>query len=165
MNILWTIVIGFVAGVIAKVIHPGSNEPAGFIATTLIGICGDLSRASHGLLPSRRGGRSYRSNSRSDYRFGRLGDVLANAEPRIAPNATFEPRWARIGEQFLLKGLKMKAVAVICVGCGAILFRHEAMRLRRNACFECQRKKKNDARRIRRSQEKGEAISGKTLYR
>jgi uncharacterized membrane protein YeaQ/YmgE (transglycosylase-associated protein family) len=40
MNILWTIVIGFVAGVIAKFIHPGSNEPSGFILTTLIGIAG-----------------------------------------------------------------------------------------------------------------------------
>jgi uncharacterized membrane protein YeaQ/YmgE (transglycosylase-associated protein family) len=40
MSILWTIVIGFVAGVIAKFIHPGSNEPAGFILTTLLGIAG-----------------------------------------------------------------------------------------------------------------------------
>jgi hypothetical protein len=27
MSILWTIIIGFVAGVIAKFLHPGSNEP------------------------------------------------------------------------------------------------------------------------------------------
>jgi uncharacterized membrane protein YeaQ/YmgE (transglycosylase-associated protein family) len=40
MNILWTIIIGFVAGVIAKFIHPGPNEPAGFILTTLLGIAG-----------------------------------------------------------------------------------------------------------------------------
>jgi uncharacterized membrane protein YeaQ/YmgE (transglycosylase-associated protein family) len=40
MHILWTIVIGFVAGVIAKFIHPGPNEPAGFILTTLLGIAG-----------------------------------------------------------------------------------------------------------------------------
>jgi uncharacterized membrane protein YeaQ/YmgE (transglycosylase-associated protein family) len=40
MHILWTIVIGFVAGVIAKFIHPGNNEPAGFILTTLLGIAG-----------------------------------------------------------------------------------------------------------------------------
>jgi len=37
---LWTIVIGFVAGVIAKLIHPGPNEPSGFILTTLLGIAG-----------------------------------------------------------------------------------------------------------------------------
>lgn len=40
MSIFWTILIGFVAGVIAKFLHPGSNEPSGFIATTLIGIAG-----------------------------------------------------------------------------------------------------------------------------
>jgi uncharacterized membrane protein YeaQ/YmgE (transglycosylase-associated protein family) len=40
MSILWTIVIGFIAGLIAKFIHPGSNEPSGFILTTLLGIAG-----------------------------------------------------------------------------------------------------------------------------
>ena len=40
MSILWTIIIGFVAGVIAKFIMPGSNEPAGFIMTTILGIVG-----------------------------------------------------------------------------------------------------------------------------
>ena len=40
MSILWTIVIGFVAGVLAKLIHPGPNEPSGFILTTLLGIAG-----------------------------------------------------------------------------------------------------------------------------
>jgi len=41
MSILWTIIIGFVAGVIAKLLHPGSKyEPSGFILTTLLGIVG-----------------------------------------------------------------------------------------------------------------------------
>ena len=40
MGILWTIIIGFVAGVIAKFITPGSNEPSGFILTTILGIVG-----------------------------------------------------------------------------------------------------------------------------
>ncbi len=40
MSILWTIVIGFVAGIIAKFLHPGPNEPSGFILTTLLGIAG-----------------------------------------------------------------------------------------------------------------------------
>ena len=40
MGILWTIIIGFVAGLIAKFIHPGPNEPSGFILTTLLGIAG-----------------------------------------------------------------------------------------------------------------------------
>jgi uncharacterized membrane protein YeaQ/YmgE (transglycosylase-associated protein family) len=40
MSILWTILIGFVAGVLAKLITPGSNEPSGFILTTILGIVG-----------------------------------------------------------------------------------------------------------------------------
>ncbi|WP_210485203.1 GlsB/YeaQ/YmgE family stress response membrane protein [Microvirga antarctica] len=40
MSIIWTIIIGFVAGVIAKLIMPGSNEPSGFILTTILGIIG-----------------------------------------------------------------------------------------------------------------------------
>ena len=39
-NIIWTIIIGFVAGVIAKFIMPGKNEPSGFILTTILGIIG-----------------------------------------------------------------------------------------------------------------------------
>jgi len=40
MSILWTIIIGFLAGVIAKFITPGPNEPSGFILTTILGIVG-----------------------------------------------------------------------------------------------------------------------------
>jgi uncharacterized membrane protein YeaQ/YmgE (transglycosylase-associated protein family) len=40
MEYLWTIIIGFVAGVIAKWIHPGAKEPSGFILTTILGIVG-----------------------------------------------------------------------------------------------------------------------------
>ena len=40
MGIIWTIFIGFVAGVIAKFIMPGSNEPSGFVLTTILGIVG-----------------------------------------------------------------------------------------------------------------------------
>ena len=40
MGILWTIIIGFLAGVIAKFIMPGKNEPSGFILTTILGIVG-----------------------------------------------------------------------------------------------------------------------------
>ena len=40
MGILWTIIIGFVAGIIAKFLHPGPNEPSGFILTTILGIVG-----------------------------------------------------------------------------------------------------------------------------
>jgi uncharacterized membrane protein YeaQ/YmgE (transglycosylase-associated protein family) len=44
MSILWTIIIGFVVGVIAKFIMPGDKyEPKGFILTTILGIVCDLS--------------------------------------------------------------------------------------------------------------------------
>ena len=42
MGILWTIVIGFLAGVLAKVIMPGRNEPSGFVLTTILGIVGAM---------------------------------------------------------------------------------------------------------------------------
>jgi uncharacterized membrane protein YeaQ/YmgE (transglycosylase-associated protein family) len=41
MGILWTIVIGFVIGVIAKFVHPG-KENMGFIMTILLGIAGSF---------------------------------------------------------------------------------------------------------------------------
>lgn len=41
MGIVWTIVVGFVVGVIAKLLHPG-KEGMGFIATVLLGIVGSL---------------------------------------------------------------------------------------------------------------------------
>jgi len=40
MSILGTIIIGFIAGVIAKFLTPGKNEPSGFILTTILGIVG-----------------------------------------------------------------------------------------------------------------------------
>ena len=40
MGVIWTIIIGFVAGVIAKFLMPGNNEPSGFILTTLLGVVG-----------------------------------------------------------------------------------------------------------------------------
>jgi uncharacterized membrane protein YeaQ/YmgE (transglycosylase-associated protein family) len=40
MSIIWTIIIGFVAGVVAKLIMPGPNEPSGFILTTILGVVG-----------------------------------------------------------------------------------------------------------------------------
>ena len=41
MSIVWTILIGFVAGLVARALKPG-DDSAGFIMTTLIGIAGSL---------------------------------------------------------------------------------------------------------------------------
>jgi uncharacterized membrane protein YeaQ/YmgE (transglycosylase-associated protein family) len=40
MHFLWIIIIGFVAGLIARALAPGANNPAGFILTTVLGIAG-----------------------------------------------------------------------------------------------------------------------------
>lgn len=37
---LWIVVIGFVAGIIARLISSAPNKPAGFLLTTLLGIAG-----------------------------------------------------------------------------------------------------------------------------
>ena len=39
MYIIWTIIIGFLAGVVAKFLMPG-KDPGGFVITTLLGIVG-----------------------------------------------------------------------------------------------------------------------------
>ena len=42
MDWLWAIVVGFLAGIIAKLITPGGPSPRGFILTTVLGIVGAL---------------------------------------------------------------------------------------------------------------------------
>src|SRR3954465_6155329 len=39
-GIIWIIVVGFVAGIIARMLSPGPNNPSGFILTTVLGIVG-----------------------------------------------------------------------------------------------------------------------------
>ena len=41
MSIVWTILIGFVAGLVARALKPG-DDSAGVIVTTVIGIAGSL---------------------------------------------------------------------------------------------------------------------------
>ncbi|MBI5676709.1 MAG: GlsB/YeaQ/YmgE family stress response membrane protein [Nitrospirae bacterium] len=41
MHIIWTIIVGFVIGVVAKFFHPGRDN-MGFIMTTLLGIGGSV---------------------------------------------------------------------------------------------------------------------------
>jgi uncharacterized membrane protein YeaQ/YmgE (transglycosylase-associated protein family) len=41
MGIVWTIIIGFLVGLVAKFIMPGDkSEPKGFILTTVLGVVG-----------------------------------------------------------------------------------------------------------------------------
>ncbi len=39
-GILWIIIVGFVAGILARLLSPGPNNPGGFILTTVLGIAG-----------------------------------------------------------------------------------------------------------------------------
>jgi len=39
-GLLWIVLIGFLAGIIARLLSPGPNNPAGFILTTFLGIAG-----------------------------------------------------------------------------------------------------------------------------
>ena len=40
MGILWIVLIGFAAGIVARLLTRGPNKPAGFILTTVLGIAG-----------------------------------------------------------------------------------------------------------------------------
>jgi uncharacterized membrane protein YeaQ/YmgE (transglycosylase-associated protein family) len=39
-GIIWIIIVGFIAGIIARLLSPGPNNPSGFIFTTVLGIAG-----------------------------------------------------------------------------------------------------------------------------
>ena len=39
-GVIWIIVVGFVAGIIARWLSPGPNNPSGFILTVILGIAG-----------------------------------------------------------------------------------------------------------------------------
>lgn len=40
MHLIGIVIIGFIAGIIARIISPAPNNPQGFILTTLLGIFG-----------------------------------------------------------------------------------------------------------------------------
>ena len=39
-GLIYIIIVGFVAGIIARMLSPGPNNPSGFILTSLLGIVG-----------------------------------------------------------------------------------------------------------------------------
>lgn len=41
MGIIWTIIIGFIVGLVAKFLMPG-RDPGGFVITVIIGIVGSI---------------------------------------------------------------------------------------------------------------------------
>jgi uncharacterized membrane protein YeaQ/YmgE (transglycosylase-associated protein family) len=42
MGIIWIVIVGFVAGIVARLLAPGPNnyKPTGFVLTTVVGIAG-----------------------------------------------------------------------------------------------------------------------------
>ena len=45
MNLVWTTAIGFIAGVIARLITPGKKEASGFLLTAIVGVMGSFAGA------------------------------------------------------------------------------------------------------------------------
>ena len=39
-GLIWIIIVGFIAGIIARMLSPGPNNPSGFILTTILGVIG-----------------------------------------------------------------------------------------------------------------------------
>ena len=39
-SIIWIIIVGFVAGLVARWLAPGPNSPQGFVLTTVLGVVG-----------------------------------------------------------------------------------------------------------------------------
>lgn len=42
LHYIWVIIVGFVAGLIARFIIPGPNNPSGFVMTAVLGIVGSV---------------------------------------------------------------------------------------------------------------------------
>ncbi len=42
LHYVYVVIIGFIAGLIARFIMPGPNDPGGFIMTTILGIVGSV---------------------------------------------------------------------------------------------------------------------------
>ena len=72
MGLIWTVIIGFVAGLISRFIMPGNNEPSGFILTTLLGIVGAFVASCLGQTPGLYGPNEGTGRWR-DHRACRLG--------------------------------------------------------------------------------------------
>lgn len=88
MSILWTILIGSIAGVLAKLFTSGPNEPSGFIMTTILGIVGAFVATflgqALGLVQRGRSCRSYRGYRRGNHRASCLGcRLLPGALPEV----------------------------------------------------------------------------------
>jgi hypothetical protein len=96
MGILWTIIIGFVTGVVAKFLMLGPNEPSGFILTTILGhsrcLRGKISGADTRFVRTRRRRRLHRRGRGSDCGAGRMGNGCKEQRNLTTLSLRLEPR-------------------------------------------------------------------------
>ena len=85
-GIIWIIVVGFVAGIIARLLSPGPNNPSGFILTTVLGIAGAFLAT---LIGQAIGHYSPRSGRRLHHRHHRRADRAVHLEPAGGPPRDF----------------------------------------------------------------------------
>src|SRR6516162_597499 len=106
MSIIWTIIIGFVAGLIARFFHPGNKyEPKGFILTTCSGLWErslqhTSARRSGGITPA---GRRQGVDRTSDALSSDGGDYRSRRPRRLCVkrngNQTQTPTWTTNDKQ------------------------------------------------------------------
>jgi uncharacterized membrane protein YeaQ/YmgE (transglycosylase-associated protein family) len=106
MNILWIIVIGFLAGLVARFLAPGPNNPQGFILTTILGIVGAFLATFIGQMIGwyrpRSGRRSYRGRGGcggGPVHLAPTGGAGGYPGSRLAPVVVARPRdvwWSMI---------------------------------------------------------------------
>ena len=70
LSILWTILVGLLVGIIAKLLHPG-RENMGLIATTLLGIAGSLGATFLGRLVG-----FYKEGEAAGFLMGLVGAIV-----------------------------------------------------------------------------------------
>ena len=70
MSILWTILVGLVVGVLAKLLHPG-KENMGIFATILLGVGGSLAATYIGRLVG-----FYQEGEAAGFLMGLLGAIV-----------------------------------------------------------------------------------------
>lgn len=70
LSILWTILVGLVVGIIAKLLHPG-RENMGLVATILLGVAGSLGATYLGRLVG-----FYKEGEAAGFLMGLVGAIV-----------------------------------------------------------------------------------------
>jgi uncharacterized membrane protein YeaQ/YmgE (transglycosylase-associated protein family) len=98
MGILWIILIGFVAGIIARLLSSGPNNPSGFILTTVLGVGGAFLATFLGQLVGW---------YRPDQGAGFIGAKLAPSSFSLSGIGS----WQRVSSRILAPDLRLDTIA------------------------------------------------------